>query len=231
MKKFLYATAISLALCSAANAAEPLRITADGIDADGFILPRHAFCVAAEEGHVKDGPNQNIGLQWSKGPKGTRSYAIVGVDVDVPTDFSNAGKEGKTIPASMKRQDFYHWVLVNIPPFATEIPASADSRELSKNGKSERQMPYGLRGINSYGPYMASNPERKGVYAGYDGPCPPWNDERVHNYHFRVYALGVEKLPVKGGFGGKEVMKAIKKHTLASGEVVGKYTLNPDLRK
>lgn len=231
MKKLLCATALTFALFSTANAAESLSITADGIDGNGYILPQHAFCVAAEEGHVKDGPNQNIGLHWSKGPKGTKSYAIVGVDVDVPTDFSNAGKEGKTIPASMKRQDFYHWVLVDIPAFATEIPANTDSRELSKNGKSDRQMPYGLRGINSYAAYMATNPERKGVYAGYDGPCPPWNDERVHNYHFKVYALSTAKLPVKGDFGGKEVLKAIKKHTLASGEVVGKYTLNPDLKK
>lgn len=231
MKKLLCATALAFILCSTANAAETLSVTAKGIDENGYILPEHAFCAPAETGHAKDGTNQNIGLRWSKGPKGTKSYAIIGVDVDVPTKFDDAGKEGKTIPADMKRQDFYHWVLVDIPAFATEIPTATDSREFTKNGKSERQMPYGLRGINSYASYMASNKERKGVYAGYDGPCPPWNDERIHNYHFKVYALDIAKLPVKGDFGGKEALKAIKKHTLATGEVVGKYTLNPDVKK
>lgn len=231
MKSWFYGGFVAVLLSTAAQAEEVLSVTADGIGEDGFILEDHAFCVPSDKGRVKDGPNHNIGLHWSKGPKGTKSYAIIGVDVDVPTNFDNAGKEGKTIPADMKRQDFYHWVLVNIPALVHGISAGTDSREISKKGKSERQMPYGLRGINDYAKYMASNPERKGVYAGYDGPCPPWNDERIHNYHFRVYALNVEKLPLKGDFGGKEAMKAIKKHTLASGEVVGKYTLNHKLRK
>ena len=30
-----------------------------------------------------------------------------------------------------------------------------------------------------------------GDYYGYDGPCPPWNDELVHRYVFTLYALDV----------------------------------------
>lgn len=231
MKSFIRISTLALTLCSSAQAADVLSVTLEGIDENGYILPEYAFCIPDASGNVKDGPNHSVGLHWSKGHKDTKSYAIIAVDKDVPTKFDDAGKEGKTIPASMPRQDFYHWVLVNIPALVTEIPASTDSRELSKNGKSERQMPYGLRGINDYAAYMASNPERKGVYAGYDGPCPPWNDERIHHYHFKVFALNVEKLPLKGNFGGKEAMQVIKKHTLAMGEAVGKYTLNSMVKK
>ena len=28
-----------------------------------------------------------------------------------------------------------------------------------------------------------------GTYRGYDGPAPPWNDQRVHRYHFTLFAL------------------------------------------
>jgi Raf kinase inhibitor-like YbhB/YbcL family protein len=231
MKLLLQASAAALLMFSTAQAGETLTIKAEGIDAEGYITPEHAFCAPSETGHAKDGNNKSIGLSWSKGPEGTKSYAIIGVDVDVPTVFDDAGKEGKILPADMPRQDFYHWVLVNIPATVTEIKEGADSSEHGKNGKSEMQMPYGLRGINDYAGYMANDPERKGVYAGYDGPCPPWNDERIHNYHFKVFALDVDTLPLTGNFSGKSAMETISNHTLATGEVVGKYTLNTYVKK
>jgi phosphatidylethanolamine-binding protein (PEBP) family uncharacterized protein len=42
-----------------------------------------------------------------------------------------------------------------------------------------------------------------GEYYGYDGPCPPWNDERVHTYVFTLYALDIPRLPLEGRFTGK----------------------------
>src|SRR3546814_13406313 len=35
----------------------------------------------------------------------------------------------------------------------------------------------------------------EGRYLGYDGPCPPWNDERVHRYHFEVIAMHALVIP------------------------------------
>ena len=69
-----------------------------------------------------------------------------------------------------------------------------------------------------------------GDYAGYDGPCPPWNDSIIHHYHFSVFALDVERLDLEGSFGGAQVREAMRGHVLASGSVVGTYTLNPRLR-
>jgi Raf kinase inhibitor-like YbhB/YbcL family protein len=69
-----------------------------------------------------------------------------------------------------------------------------------------------------------------GQYGGYDGPCPPWNDERAHRYTFKVYALDVPSLNLSGAFTGPEAEAAMQGHVLAEGEAVGLYTLNPDLR-
>lgn len=232
MKPAYITTALMLAFVGAAHA-EPktLTVTAEGIGSDGYIAPEYAFCAPAEKTHVQDGGNKSIGLSWGKGPYGTRSFTIVAVDTEVPTVFDDAGKEGKTIPASMPRKDFYHWTLVNIPATTAGIAAGADSSGVEPRGKSERQTEYGLRGINDYASYMASDPERSGVYAGYDGPCPPWNDERVHRYHFRVFALDVDKLTLPENFGGPDVMKAMEGHILAQGEILGLYSLNPSIPK
>ena len=69
----------------------------------------------------------------------------------------------------------------------------------------------------------------KGEYLGYDGPCPPWNDSIVHRYHFRIYALDVDRLHLADGFTVTELRVAMDGHVLAEAEVMGTYTLNPAL--
>ena len=69
-----------------------------------------------------------------------------------------------------------------------------------------------------------------GTYGGYDGPCPPWNDELVHHYHYEVFALDVESLGLDGEFDGEAVRNAMEGHVLASERVTATYTLNPALR-
>lgn len=236
MRQLLY-TAVAACMfvhsdgASAQVAQAELKVTAEGIGSDGYIDDDYAFCVPAASGHVKDGHNKSIGIAWSKGPRDTKSYAVILSDTDVPTIFDDAGKEGKTLPADMARRSFYHWVLYDIPKEHSQIPAGTDSQGIVKTGKSELKTPYGTRGVNDYAPYFASNPERKGIYAGYDGPCPPWNDERIHHYHVKVFALDVPSLKLKGPVTGAQVTDAIAGHILAQGEVVGMYTLNPDVKK
>ena len=195
---------------------------------NGHAIPQvYAFCVPAAQGHFALGQDKNPELSWSKGPKGTQSYAIITVDVDVPKDFTNFNKEGKTLAVGMPRTDFYHWVLADIPATASEIPEAADSDALTPHGKPPGPAKIGVRGINDYTGFMASDEQMKGNYGGYDGPCPPWNDLRVHHYHFRVYALNVPSLNLTGAFNADAVEKAMKGHVLAKGEIVGLYSLNP----
>jgi Raf kinase inhibitor-like YbhB/YbcL family protein len=58
----------------------------------------------------------------------------------------------------------------------------------------------------------------RGDYYGYDGPCPPWNDEIVHHYVFTVFALDVERLDGDGKLGGQQVRAAMQGHVLAQAQ-------------
>ena len=51
----------------------------------------------------------------------------------------------------------------------------------------------------------------------------------MHHYVFTLFALGVERCPVEGVFGGGQVLEAIEPHVLASASVTGTYSLNPDV--
>jgi Raf kinase inhibitor-like YbhB/YbcL family protein len=166
---------------------------------------------------MRPGPNVNPAVSWGKSPAGTASYAVVTYDTDVPESFANAYKEGPILTASDKRRDFfYHWVLIDIPTSVTHIPEGAEPAGPAGPGK------YGLRVIHQAG---------GGSHAGYDGPCPPFNDMLVHHYHFTVYALDVPTLGLSGAFGGSEVTRGMEGHVLAKGEVLGLHTLNPEVAK
>lgn len=221
---FMFLTTAAL-LSTPAFAAETLTVKVQGIEKDNdLILVEQAYCRPTEDGKSENGINRRPSVVWSKGPEGTKSYAIVMVDPDVPTDFTDAGKEGKTIPASMKRQDFYHWAQIDIPAIAEGFPSG------SGNEYPQQQPRFlGIPGLNSYAKFYTDKP--KGEYTGYDGPCPPWNDERLHHYHFKVFALDVETLGLKKKFAPEDAVKAMQGHILAEGECVGAYTLNPKLMK
>jgi Raf kinase inhibitor-like YbhB/YbcL family protein len=219
------AALVSCALAAAAGPAaalSALTVTVDRLKPGGAIPPTYAYCVRAAQGHVTDGPNRSPAVRWSRGPAGTASYAIIVVDTDVPTVFTSANKEGQTIPASLKRRPFYHWILVDIPPAVTGLPEGADASGVIPQGKPVGLTRYGLRGANDYSGGGA-------VHGGYDGPCPPWNDAIVHHYHFIVYALDVRHLGLSGAFTGQDATAAIERHALARGEVVGLYATNPDV--
>jgi Raf kinase inhibitor-like YbhB/YbcL family protein len=210
----------------AAAMPERLTVSVDHFKNGGVVPTRYAYCVPAAHGHAANGSNVSPAIAWSRGPAGTKSYAIIVFDTDVPTVFTNADKEGQTLPASMPRRDFYHWVYVDVPPAVTSLPEGADSNGVVSQGKPVGKARYGVRGANDY-----SDPKTQPPHGGYDGPCPPWNDTVVHHYHFRVYALDVARLPLAGAFTGPEALAAMRGHILAQGEVVGRYSTNPDIAR
>lgn len=206
-----------------------LNLSIDGI-ADGQRIPEEfAFGVRTDSEPFTFGPNISPAISWSAGPDGTRSYAIIMHDRSVPTVFDDANQEGRTIPADLARMDFMHWVLVDIPAATTGLPKGAESDAVVPKGKPTGQAAHGVRGANDFGMFMASNPDMAGDYGGYDGPAPPWNDEIMHEYVFTVYALDVETLGLTGVFSGADALAGMEGHVLASGQVIGEYTLNPDL--
>ena len=192
----------------------------------------YSFCIPDPAHHVCLGRNLNPQLSWSDVPTGTRSFVLICHDPDVPSKGDDVNQEGRTVPATLPRVDFFHWVLVDLPASLTAIQAGEFSDTVTARGKSGPQAAHGSRqGVNNYTDWFAGDNDMRGDYYGYDGPCPPWNDEIMHHYVFTVYALDIDKLPLEGRFGGPEVRTALQGHSLAQASLTGTYTLNPALLK
>ena len=200
--------------------------------ADGGAIPAEfALGKPDARSHVALSANRNPDLAWSGAPQGTRSYAIVCVDPDVPSRGDDVNKEGRTVPASLPRVDFHHWVLVDLPFSIVAIARGEFSNGVTAHGKPGPEAKHGARqGVNDYTGWFAGDPSMAGDYYGYDGPCPPWNDAIVHRYRFTVYALGVPKLTLDGRFDAAQALRAMEGHVLAQAFVTGRYTLNPDVK-
>lgn len=128
-----------------------------------------------------DGADVSPPLEWSPGPGGTKSYALICDDPNAP-----AGT-------------WVHWVIFNIPAGITELPEEVPL---------DRKLPSGaMQGINDF---------RR---LGYGGPCPPGG---THRYFFRIYALDTT-LPLGPGATKEQVLRAMKGHVLAEGQLMGKY--------
>lgn len=93
-----------------------------------------------------------------------------------------------------------HWVIFDLP---------GDARELREGMPKDRELPTGARqGRNDFGKI------------GYNGPCPPKGT--VHRYFFKLYALN-SKMNLKPGVSKGELERAMKGHTLAQAELIGKF--------
>jgi Raf kinase inhibitor-like YbhB/YbcL family protein len=191
----------------------------------------HAFCASDPKSHVTLSRNRNPAFAWSDLPAGTKSLVLICHDRDVPSKADDVNKDGRTIPASLRRVDFYHWVLVDIPPTAKGIKEGEYSDGVTARGKRGPAAAGGSRqGINDYTNWFAGDKDMGGKYFGYDGPCPPWNDTIVHHYVFTLYALDVARCPVDGEFTGPDVRKAVAGHVLAQTSITGTYSLNPEVK-
>ncbi len=206
-----------------------MKLTIQGITEGQPIPGKFAFGVPDAAEHMQFGQNLNPAITWSDAPRETKSFVILVKDPDVPSVADDVNQEGRTVSADLPRVDFYHWVLVDIPPGISGFDEGEDSSEVVVGGKPGGRVEKGIRGINSYTDFFAGNADLEGVYGGYDGPCPPWNDELLHHYHFTVYALDVDSLGLDGEFTGPDVEKAMQGHVLDQVTVMGTYTLNQAL--
>jgi Raf kinase inhibitor-like YbhB/YbcL family protein len=200
--------------------------------ADGGAIPgEFAFCIPDPKTHLALSKNRNPNLTWSGVPEGAKSLAVIVHDPDVPSRPDDVNKEGHVVARSLPRVEFFHWVLVELPPSVPAISAGEFSSAVTPRGKPGPDAPHGARqGLNDYTGWFASDADMKGDYYGYDGPCPPWNDEIPHRYVFTVYALDVARLPLAGAFTGHDVRKAIEGHVLAQAAITGRYTTNPAVK-
>lgn len=207
-----------------------MKLTILSFDNDGPIPTKFAMGVPNGSGQATFAPNRSPHIRWTDAPKETKSFALICHDADAPTVGDDVNQPGRTVPYDLPRADFYHWVLVDIPADINELPAGIDSDGVTPKGKEVGKTPYGVRGINSYTSWFAGDPNMEGNYGGYDGPFPPWNDERVHRYYFTLYALDVASLNLSGAFTGDEALAAMQGHVLAQDGWMGTYAIYANAR-
>jgi Raf kinase inhibitor-like YbhB/YbcL family protein len=196
------------------------------------IASKYAAGRLDEKASVTFSDNINPHLAWSELPAGTKSLVLICHDFDVPSKGDDVNKTDREIPSDLPRVDFFHWLLVDLPPTVTQIAEGEFSRGFTPRGKPGPAARHGARqGVNDYTSWFAADAERAGNYFGYDGPFPPLNDSLVHHYVFTLYALDVARLPLEGTFNGAQVRAALAGHVLDAATYSGTYTLNKRLAR
>jgi Raf kinase inhibitor-like YbhB/YbcL family protein len=132
------------------------------------------------------GGNVSPALAWKDAPAGTKSFALLVHDPDAPTGSG-----------------WWHWVVYDIPPGTTSLPAGAGD---PKKGL----MPAGVvQGRTDYGS------------VGYGGPCPP--PGAPHRYNFKLYALKVARLEVPEGASAALIGFNVRAQALGEAQLTGMY--------
>jgi Raf kinase inhibitor-like YbhB/YbcL family protein len=162
-----------------------MQLTSTSFD-DGDSLPMdHAL--SAGYGFGCDGGNVSPHLAWSDAPEGTKSFALTCFDPDAPTGSG-----------------FWHWVVVNIPPNVTELPAGAGDPQggMLPEGALQVRTDFGA--------------------PGYGGPCPPPGHGR-HRYVFTLHAVGMDALPVTADTSAAVVGFHLNFNTLEKATLTGHF--------
>jgi Raf kinase inhibitor-like YbhB/YbcL family protein len=155
----------------------------------------------------------------SKGPDLRLESPSFGRDERIPTDFTADGQnlspaltwrdppmEARALALVCEDPDapgpdpFVHWLVTDIEP----------AKAGTMLGQGAQAIPGAVLGRNSFG------------RIGYSGPEPP-RGHGIHHYHFKLYALG-SPLRLREGFSKEDLVKAMKGHILAAGELVGTYS-------
>jgi Raf kinase inhibitor-like YbhB/YbcL family protein len=98
---------------------------------------------------------------------------------------------------------FYHWLILNVPVETKKLAEGAGDVTSHKAPSGSVQL------VNDWGE------------PGYGGPCPPGHSQ--HRYHFILYALNVQQLPLSAKSRISEANAVIKKSTVGSIEEVLVY--------
>ena len=205
------------------------KVIIDSWEHEAAIPGRFAFGKPGTDGPFATSDNVSPRVSWIGAPEGTKSFALVCHDPDVPSVGDDVNQEGKTVSADLPRVDFYHWVRVDIPAAAYELQEGAGSNGITPRGKPTGEADLGIDGQNTYTNWFAGDSDMEGVYGAYDGPCPPWNDSIPHRYYFTVYALDVDTLGLSGDFTGDDAIEAMKGHVLSKASHMGTYSMNPQV--
>ena len=142
---------------------------------------------------------------FSEGQEIPAKYTCDGANVSPALKWNGAPAETKSFALIVDDPDapvgtWVHWVLFDLPGTTTELPEALVKGQYVAGGARQ--------GLNDF------------KHLGYGGPCPPGG--KAHRYVFKLYALD-RLLELKPGANKKEVERALDKHTLAQGQLIGLY--------
>ena len=204
---------------------------------NGEPIPERYAAGALTADGVGFSANLSPPLAWADLPAGTASLVLVCHDFDVPSLADNPAvaadinQPDRELPVELPRVDFFHWLLIDLPPNASGFTEGEWSSGFTPRGKPGPATAGPARqGLNDYTGWFATDAAHMGRYFGYDGPFPPFNDALIHHYLFTLYAVDVAQLPVHGDFTGTAVRDALAGHVLGAATLSGTYTLNRRLR-
>jgi len=142
---------------------------------------------------------------FSEGAPIPAKYTCDEKDFSPPLKWSGAPETAKSLALIADDPDapvgtWTHWVVYDLPPKVSELPEDVPKGQNISGG--------GRQGLNDF----------KGL--GYGGPCPPAG--KPHRYLFKIYAL--DAVPdLKPGASKKEVERAMEKHIIVQGQLMGTY--------
>ena len=215
-----------------------MRLWSDSFSEGGVIPSECAFAQIDAVNHVRYAGNRNPHLAWDEVPPGTQSLALFCRDVNAPSLAIDVNREGRVVAADLPRVEFFHWTLLDIPVAMRSLAEGGFSARATPRGKPGPLAPFTIKngtkhqlrqGLNDYTFWFVSDPDMAGDYYGYDGPCPPWNDMRLHAYLFCLYALDIPCCALEGRFTGAEAHLAIRGHILDEAQLFGVYSLNAEV--
>jgi Raf kinase inhibitor-like YbhB/YbcL family protein len=158
-----------------------------------------AFWFAQKNNLFYNSNMQITSSQFKNGGEIPSLYTCDGSGFNPPLIFKDVPKDAKSLALIVDDPDapsgtWDHWVMWNILP---------NTKEITENGT-----PMGaITGKNSW-------PANK-----YGAPCPP---NGSHRYYFKLYALDIMlNLPLNSN--SSDLQEAIKGHTLAEAELMGRY--------
>jgi ribose transport system ATP-binding protein len=151
---------------------------------DGDTLPKK---------YTIDGESISPPLSWDNIPEGTKSFALIMTDSDVPPEYGGF---------------FPHWILYDIPASVISLAEGTSPGGTLPAGAKELENAYATFGMPDRG-------------KGYGPPWPA--GEHPHRYTFTLYAVKSEKLSIAPDASYDAFSKAILPETIAATTLVGKY--------
>ena len=182
MRRLMASMLYVLLVTPAVGTAAEFQVASPTIKDQSAISNEHVF-----DGFGCTGGNVSPALRWDHAPKDTKSFAVTVYDPDAPTGSG-----------------WWHWLIFNIPPSVTVLPAGA--------GKPDREgAPQGsIQSMTDFG------------QPGFGGPCPPPGD-KPHRYIFTVFALKVDQLPLQKEASGAMVGYYLNQNAIGKASFTGMY--------